>query len=881
MKQSENFKEFLLGCEDFCSKHNLKFITAENLYCLTIRFLQLQDKSRYSKKLRDNLKEIEESYLLSNYKDPVFLVKRTGDELEQEIPKNLFNQEASKIIKVAEMEASITNCKEIYVAHVLLAFALTSPFREILADNGLTYEIIFNFLDKPGASKLKKSSETSTKQQSPFTFGPLGDLFKSMGISPENIGDISGGILKFGPISSKRDDEDDDDDEDEDERKESASSFLNNLFEGSFSGNRTAVEEDKDSVNYLNKYGKNLNKLAIEGKFDPSAGREKEVDLLIKYLGCKKKNNVVLLGDPGVGKTTIVEGLATKIINGNVPQFLKDKVIYSLDLNSLVAGTKYRGQYEERLQGVIKDVIKNKNIIIFIDEFHNLVGNGSSEGSTGDASNILKPYLARGEFQCIGSTTFSEYRKFIEKDGALKRRFNNIPVYEPNDSECFDMLKALQGRYEEHHGVTYSDDILKLCINLSKRYITDRFLPDKAIDILDLSGSETKLAKPVDKSLENRLNEIKKIKQEKLEQQDYEELINIRDEEEKLKKKLTTSSSKKTPVTKETVFKAISKISGVPVENIGASDMDKLRKMKSILDSKIVGQENAVKTIIGALQKNSLGLRDSKKPIASILCQGPSGTGKTYICKQIAKEFFGSEDSLIRFDMSEYTEKHEITKLIGASASYVGYDDEPLFYKIKRKPYSVVLFDEIEKADPGIFPILLNILDEGYVTAANGTVIDFKNTIIVLTGNIGTKELQARGSAVGFTGGRSNERNQSIIDKAIKKTFAPEFINRLSSIIIFNELTQDDLSKICDLEIEKFKNRIAEKGYTDLVISEDIKKRIIAGCDLQYGARDLQREISKVVEQSICDYLLENDVPEDKKKISLSEKDEKIIVEFT
>ena len=882
MRQSEDFKIFLSGCKEFSEKNNIKIIDLENLYCLIITFLRVGDTSSYSKKLREKLLSLELTDLTKGYGktrvrktvDDEKGVKAFGSEI-------VFSKEASEVLNLSELEANLTSSKELHASHILLAFTVyDSVFKTLLANAGFDYETVMKLLSKPTSSKKKTGSIPDPTANNDGFVNPFKKMLEGLGINFEDIGDVNGGIIKFGlPMSKKNDDEDEDDDDDD--RRSQVSSFLDNLLENSFSGNRTAVDEDKDSVNYLNKYGKNLNNLVVDGKFDPSAGREKEIDLLIKYLGCKKKNNVVLLGDPGVGKTTIVEGLATRIIEGKVPLFLKNKTIYSLDLNSLVAGTKYRGQYEERLQGVIKDVVKNKNIIIFIDEFHNLVGNGSSEGSTGDASNILKPYLARGEFQCIGSTTFSEYRKFIEKDGALKRRFNNIPVYEPNDSECFEMLKALQGRYEDHHGVTYSDDIIKLCISLSKRYITDRFLPDKAIDILDLSGSETKLAVPVDKKLEKKLDDIKKKKHTLLEEERYEELIEIRDEEEKLKKKLVTDSSKKIPVTSETVFKAISKISGVPVENIGASDMDKLRKMKSILDSKIIGQENAVKTIIGALQKNSLGLRDSKKPIASILCQGPSGTGKTYICKQIAKEFFGSEDSLIRFDMSEYTEKHEITKLIGASASYVGYDDEPLFYKIKRKPYSVVLFDEIEKADPGIFPILLNILDEGYVTAANGTVIDFKNTIIVLTGNIGTKELQARGSAVGFTGGRSNERNQSIIDKAIKKTFAPEFINRLSSIIIFNELTQDDLSKICDLELEKFKSRIAEKGYTDLVISDDVKKRIISGCDLQYGARDLQREISKVVEQSICDYLLENDVPEDKKKISLSEKDEKIVVEFT
>lgn len=869
MKYSENLKKFLNICLESCKNNNLSRLSIEDLFITTIRYILNSSDSSIPEKLRDKLKSIGENKLLSKYQNKDYHLQKIDPSVEEEV---LFDQSTTNVFQLAETEAKLTGYKEIEVWHLLLSFAVyDSDFKESLNSCGLNYVDLFKLVDKKESPKLKYVSTGGSSGQD-----ALKDFLSKFG----GMDGVSGIGIRFS--APDEDSEDEDEEVEKEVNSNGFKTFLNNIFENAFSGNKSATSEENSSTNYLDKYGKNLNNLALEGKFDPSYGREKEIDLLVKYLGCKKKNNVILLGDPGVGKTTIIEGLATRIAEGRVPPFLRSKIIYSLDLNALVAGTKYRGQYEERLQGVIKDVTKNKNIIVFIDEFHNLVGNGSSEGSTGDASNVLKPYLSRGEFQCIGSTTFGEYRKFIEKDGALKRRFNKIPVYEPDDEECFDMLKSIREKYEEHHGVTYSDEVLRLCISLSRRYITDRFLPDKAIDILDLSGSETKLMKPVDLASETRLKELKELKEKCLLDQNYEELINIRDEEQRLQEKLTKSNSSEIPVTPEVVYQAISKISGVPVDNIGASDMEKLRKMKGILESKVVGQGEAIKVIIGALQRNSLGLRDANKPIASILCVGPSGTGKTYICKQIAKEFFGNEDSLIRFDMSEYTEKHEITKLIGASASYIGYDDEPLFYKIKRKPYSVVLFDEIEKADPGIFPILLNILDEGYVTAANGVVIDFKNTIIVLTGNIGTKDLEARGSAIGFTGGSSNSRNQSILDKAIKNTFAPEFINRLSSIIYFNELTNDDLDKICDLEIKKFEDRISAKGYKSLTISPEIKKRIVSGCDLKYGARDLQREISKVIENSICNYLLENDVPIDLKNINISEdSDKKIVVNFS
>lgn len=614
---------------------------------------------------------------------------------------------------------------------------------------------------------------------------------------------------------------------------------------------------------FLSKYGHDLVKDAKEDRFDPMVGREPELQELMEILSCRKKNNALLLGDPGTGKTSIIEGLAQRISKGNVPIGLMGKRLFSLDLNALVAGTKYRGQYEERLQGVIKDVIKNKDIIIYIDEFHNLVGNGGSRDS-GDGANILKPYLARGEFQCIGATTSSEYKKVVEKDGALKRRFQNIRIFQPSPSETVDILKQIKDRYEEFHGVSYSDDILKDCVDLSGRYITDRFFPDKAIDILDMSGARAKLdSKSQDPSkvleLEAKLKETQARKAEAVKEQRFLDAADIRDEEKKIQAELEaekTTAGRNEPVTREIVSKVIEKITGVPSSKIGQSDMDRLRSMKGSLENVVIGQPEAIKETVTALQRNALGLRDPGRPIASLMLLGPTGSGKTYLCKTIATEFFGTPDALIRFDMSEFSEKHEITKLLGSTASYVGYDDEPLFEKVRNRPYSVVLFDEIEKAAPEIYQVFLNILDEGSITLGNGVKVDFRNCIIAFTGNIGTKELGMNKAGFGGLTGYDQTESRSITMKALKKQFSPEFINRLSKIVVFRKLDDADLEKICRLEIDKLADRMKSQDYS-LEVTDGIIRRIVSECDKTYGARDLQRGIVKNIEEPICDKLLE------------------------
>ena len=513
----------------------------------------------------------------------------------------------------------------------------------------------------------------------------------------------------------------------------------------------SSVKVDPDSETpYLDEFSRNMNTDCEKGRFDPVVGRDKEISQIIEILCCRKKNNAVLLGDPGCGKTAIVEGLVQKIVSGDVPEEIKGKRVCSLDLNALVSGTKYRGEYEQRLQGIIKEVCENPNIIVYIDEFHNLVGNGSNSGS-GDGANILKPYLARGEFQCIGSTTVDEYRKFIEKDGALKRRFQNVMVSEPTPEETVEILKNLRSKYSEFHRVNYSDEILAKCVEWSGRYISDRFFPDKAIDCMDLAGSFAKLEKsgssPEQLELKEMEKELMALTTQKIEavgNQDYETAKVIRDQEKEIEEKVKAKRDEISSaamnegnwpeVTFDNIAKVVSKISNVPIDKINKSDSAKLKSMKSALMSKVIGQEEAVSDVVLSLQRNFLGLRDEKKPIASLLFVGPTGTGKTLICKEMAEEFFGSSKSLIRFDMGEFGERHEVTKLTGSTASYVGYDDSPLLEQVRRNPYSVVLFDEIEKAAPEIYNIFLNILDEGKVTLGNGVSVDFKNTIVIFTG---------------------------------------------------------------------------------------------------------------------------------------------------
>ena len=671
--------------------------------------------------------------------------------------------------------------------------------------------------------------------------------------------------------------------------------FLNNLLNNTTNQDQSAPNEQDENFEkwgqheaitlgsadpnsttpQLDIYSFDMTKAAKNGKYDPVVGRDKEIDSMIEDLCRRKKRNVVLLGDAGVGKTSIVEGFAQRIILGKVPRELQGKRVCSLNLNNLVAGTKYRGDYEQRLKEIIDEVIANPNIIIYIDEIHNLVGNGGSAGN-GDGANILKPYLARGEFQCIGSTTVGEYRKFVEKDAALKRRFSEIIVQEPTKDETVAMLKAIMPKYEEYHRVRCSLDVIKACVDWSGRYMTDRYFPDKAIDCLDKACSFVKIGKIHDTKKQDELRErldeviaakIKAVQEdydfeegEKLQAQAKSIEAEINKEVKKLEKE--ESSKKNWPaLTIDNIADAVSKLSRVPVSIISHTDGERIRMMKNELEKKVIGQQEAIDSIIKSLQRNFLGLRDETKPIATSLFVGPTGTGKTLICKEIARIFFGSIDNLIRIDGNELKHDHEVSKLTGATAGYIGYDDEPLLLQVKRKPYSLLLIDEIEKAAPGIYDIFMNILDEGYCTLADGTRVDFKNTIIIFTGNIGTKELHLEGDGIGFdraTGDAKQKKNETIVMKAIKKQFRPEFINRLSNITVFNELGKPELDKIFNLELGKIKDKISKKKVS-IKVTPKMKTHIIELCDVKMGARDMQRNITANIVDPIGEAILNMD----------------------
>ena len=665
-----------------------------------------------------------------------------------------------------------------------------------------------------------------------------------------------------------------------------------NLFSGS-----SAKTNKKSKTPVLDNFGRDLTALAEEGKLDPVVGRESEIQRVSQILSRRKKNNPLLIGEPGVGKSAIAEGLALRITQRKVSRILYDKRVVTLDLASLVAGTKYRGQFEERMKAVMNELEKNDDIILFIDEIHTIVGAGGATGSL-DASNMFKPALARGEIQCIGATTLDEYRQYIEKDGALERRFQKVLVEPTTVEETIEILQNVKDKYESHHNVTYTDDALEACVTLTNRYMTERFLPDKAIDALDEAGSRvhiTNINVPEKiLTIEAKLEEVRELKNSVVKKQKYEEAAKLRDDEKTLEKELATeqeawendSKLHRETVDEENVAEVVSMMTGVPVNRIAQTESNKLAELPTRIKGKVIGQDEAVAKVVKAIQRNRAGLKDPNKPIGSFIFLGQTGVGKTQLAKVLARELFDSENALIRIDMSEYMEKFAISRLVGAPPGYVGYEEGgQLTEKIRRKPYAVVLLDEIEKAHPDVFNMLLQVLDDGYLTDSLGRKIDFRNTIIIMTSNIGARKLKDFGQGVGFgTSARESQveaNAKSVIENALKKAFAPEFLNRVDDVMVFNALEREDIHKIIDIELDKLFARIQDLGY-NLTLTEKAKDYIAdKGFDKQYGARPLKRAIQKYIEDALAEEIINSKLQEgDGITMDFDEKKEELTIKI-
>jgi ATP-dependent Clp protease ATP-binding subunit ClpC len=635
------------------------------------------------------------------------------------------------------------------------------------------------------------------------------------------------------------------------------------------SGSKT---NKKSKTPVLDNFGRDLTEMAEEGKLDPVVGREKEIERVSQILSRRKKNNPLLIGEPGVGKSAIAEGLALRIIKKKVSRNLFNKRVVTLDLASLVAGTKYRGQFEERMKAVMNELEKNDDIILFIDEIHTIVGAGGATGSL-DASNMFKPALARGEIQCVGATTLDEYRQYIEKDGALERRFQKVIVEPTTVEETITILNNIKPKYEDHHNVLYTPEAIEACVKLTNRYMTDRFLPDKAIDALDEAGSRVHIINiDVPKQileLERQLEEVRELKNTVVKKQKYEEAAKLRDDEKRIEKDLAIaqeqweedSKNNKVTVTEDNVADVVSMMTGIPVNRIAQTESNKLAHLPELIKGKVIGQDEAVLKIAKSIQRNRAGLKDPNKPIGSFIFLGQTGVGKTQLAKVIAKELFDSEDALVRIDMSEYMEKFAISRLVGAPPGYVGYEEGgQLTEKVRRKPYCVVLLDEIEKAHPDVFNMMLQVLDDGHLTDSLGRKIDFRNTIIIMTSNVGARQLKDFGQGVGFgtasKAAQAEDNSKGIIENALKKAFAPEFLNRIDDVIVFNALEKHDIDKIIDIELDKLYLRVKELGYT-LKLSEEAKDYIAEkGFDKQFGARPLKRAIQKYVEDALAEEII-------------------------
>ena len=744
-----------------------------------------------------------------------------------------FNDVASRILKLCILEARQMKCEAVDSEHILLAIMRqkNNKASQMLEEHEVTYDKVMEMLR----------------------------------LQPDAPAPRAG--LGF------------EEDEEEEEEKPLLHRSQNSNSQGSNS-QQTRTSQQKKTANdtpILDNFGTDLTRAAEEGKLDPVVGREKEIERVAQILSRRKKNNPVLIGEPGVGKSAIVEGLALRIVQKKVSRILFNKRVVTLDMASVVAGTKYRGQFEERIRSIIKELQKNPDVILFIDEIHTLVGAGSAAGSM-DAANMLKPALARGEIQCIGATTLDEYRKNIEKDGALERRFQKIIVEPTTPDETLQILRNIKERYEDHHNVIYTDAALEACVKLADRYITDRFFPDKAIDALDEAGSRVHLiniAAPKEiEEQEKLIDEMKNLKNEAVKLQNFELAASYRDKEKELSAQLDVMKENwekslkenRETVDEEQIANVVSMISGIPVQKMAQSEGMRLMGMKDDLMGKVIGQDKAIETLVKAIRRSRIGLKDPNRPIGTFMFLGPTGVGKTHLAKELAKFMFGSADALIRVDMSEYMEKFTVSRLVGAPPGYVGYEEGGLLTeKVRRKPYSIVLLDEIEKAHSDVFNILLQVLDEGHLTDTNGRTVDFKNTIVIMTSNVGTRQLKDFGKGIGFTSGQASnmkDHSQGIITKALNKQFAPEFLNRLDEIINFDQLEMDSLVKIVDIELEGLYKRVEAIGYK-LVMDEEARQFLAKkGYDIQYGARPLKRAIQTYVEDALAEVILGGEIQE-------------------
>ena len=735
-----------------------------------------------------------------------------------------FDITASRILRVCVLEAKQMKSDTIYIIHVLLAIL-----------------------------KLGDSDASLILERMNITYQAISQILQQNGLTKEVVKDSY------------------DDDEDENEDMEAA--------QGDDTGALSVIQLKKKASNsktpVLDNFGTDLTQAATDGLLDPVIGRQKEIERVAQILSRRKKNNPILIGQPGVGKSAIVEGLAQRIVQHRVSHLLWNKRVVVLDMASVVAGTKYRGQFEERMRSIILELQKNPDIIVFIDEIHTLVGAGAAAGSM-DAANMLKPALSRGEFQCIGATTTDEFRKTIEKDGALDRRFQKVMIEPTTQEETLQILQNLKDRYEEHHNITYTPEALAACVLLTGRYVTERSFPDKAIDAMDEAGSRIHIQEvPIPDEitqLEAHMEELQEKKNMAVKKQDFELAADCRDQLKNMEHALQIMQKEwekkikndRPQVDETVVADVISMMTGIPVQRIGEEENIKLRNLAGKLKSAVIGQDEAIETIVHSIQRSRIGLKDPKKPIGTFMFVGPTGVGKTYLTKCLAEEMFGSANNIIRVDMSEYMEKHSVSRMVGAPPGYVGFEEGgQLTEKVRRKPYSIVLLDEIEKAHPDVFNILLQMMDEGRMTDGNGATIDFKNTIIVMTSNCGTKQIRDFGRGVGFQSGADASQNKQLskdlVNKALKKQFAPEFLNRLDDIIYFNQLDEESIQKIVDIELKPLLRRIEDLGVRLEVTPEARKLLGKKGYDVQYGARPLKRILQTMLEDPLCDVLMQDE----------------------